>query len=84
MNDEIPTVPPGPISMEQDGDNLFLLMHGTRIAKRGRPGTRKAKKWIPIVSWIDSVCAAQLVAIWFAIRGLKPLRKERRPKPTPF
>jgi hypothetical protein len=55
MNDEIPTVPPGPISMEQDGDNLFLCMHGTRIAKRGRPGTRKAKKWIPIVSWIDSV-----------------------------
>ena len=72
MNDEIPTVPPGPISMEQDGDKLFLLMHGIRIAKRGRPGTRKAKKWIPIVSWIDSVCAAQL------------LRKERRPKPTPF
>jgi len=51
MNDEIPTVPPGPISMEQDGDNLFLCMHGTRIAKRGRPGTRKAKKWIPLVSW---------------------------------
>ena len=55
MNDEIPTVPPGPISMEQDGDKLFLLMHGIRIAKRGRPGTRAAKKWIPIVSWIDSV-----------------------------
>ena len=55
MNNEIPTVPPGSISMEQDGDNLFLLMHGIRIAKRGRPGTRKAKKWIPLVSWIDSV-----------------------------
>ena len=55
MNDEIPTVPPGSIGMEQDSDNLFLLMHGTRIAKRGRAGTRKAKKWIPIVSWIDSV-----------------------------
>ena len=41
-----PTVPPGPISMEQDGDNLFLRMHGIRIAKRGRPGTRKTKKWI--------------------------------------
>ena len=25
MNDEIPTVPPGPISMEQDGDKLFCL-----------------------------------------------------------
>ena len=55
MIDEIPTVPPGPISMEHDGDKLFLLMHGIRIAKRGRPGTRRAKKWIPIVAWIDSV-----------------------------
>jgi hypothetical protein len=55
MNDEIPTVPPGSISMEQDGDDLFLLMHGIRIAKRKHLRTRKAKKWIPIVSWIDSV-----------------------------
>ena len=37
------------------GDKLFLLMHGIRVAKKGRPGTRAAKKWIPIVSWIDSV-----------------------------
>ena len=38
MNDEIPTVLPGPMSMEQDGDKLFLLMHGIRIAKRGACG----------------------------------------------
>ena len=55
MNDEIPTVRGGSIATEQDGDVLFLLLHGKRVAKRGRPGTRKAKKWIPIVSWIDSV-----------------------------
>ena len=55
MSDEIPTVPPGSIKTEQDGDDVFLLLHGKRIAKRGRHGTRKAKKWIPIVSWIDSV-----------------------------
>jgi hypothetical protein len=55
MSDEIPTVPPGSIETEQDGDDLFLLLHGKRIAKRGRHGTRKAKKWIPIVSWIHSV-----------------------------
>ena len=46
---------PGSIATEQDGDDLFLLLHGKRVAKRGRPGTRKASKWIPIVSWIDSV-----------------------------
>jgi hypothetical protein len=33
----------------------FLLLHGKRIAKRGRPGTPKAKRLIPIVSWIGSV-----------------------------
>jgi hypothetical protein len=55
MSHEIPTVPVGSINTEQDGDDLFLLLHGVRVAKRGRPGTRKAKKWIPIVSWIDSV-----------------------------
>src|SRR5262249_44819718 len=62
MNDEIPTVPPGSIASEQDGHDVFLLLHGKRIAKRGHPGTRKAKKWIPkakkwipIVPWIASV-----------------------------
>lgn len=40
---EIPTVPVGSIKTEQDGDNLFLLLHGVRIAKRGRAGTRKLK-----------------------------------------
>jgi hypothetical protein len=55
MSHEIPPFPVGSIKTEQDGDDLFLLLHGVRVAKRGRPGTRKAKNWIPIVSWIDSV-----------------------------
>jgi hypothetical protein len=55
MSEEIPTVPPGSIATEQDGDDVFLLLNGMRVAKRGRAGTRKAKKWIPIVPWIASV-----------------------------
>jgi hypothetical protein len=55
MKDEIPTVPPGSISTEQDGDDVFLLLHGKRVAKRGRSRTRKASKWLPIVPWIDSI-----------------------------
>ena len=43
MSHEIPTVPAGSIKTEQDGDDLFLLLHGVRVAKRGRHGTRKAK-----------------------------------------
>jgi len=51
MMSEIPIVPAGPISTEQDGENLFLLLHGHRIAKR----KMKARKWIPLVPWIESV-----------------------------
>jgi len=58
MNDEIPTVPPGSIATEQDGDVVFLLLHGKRVAKRGRSRTLRAKKWIPIVPWIDSISDA--------------------------
>ena len=31
MNDEIPTVPPGSISTEQDGDDVFLLLHDASL-----------------------------------------------------
>ena len=51
----IPTVGPGSIRIEQDGADRFLLLHGLRVAKRGRVGTRRTKKWIPIVPWVASV-----------------------------
>jgi hypothetical protein len=54
MTNDIPTTV-GAISMEEDGEDLFLLMSGVRVAKRGPRGTRKAKKWIPIVPWVESV-----------------------------
>lgn len=31
------------------GKNLFLLFDGVKIAKRGKPGTRHAKKWVPLL-----------------------------------
>ena len=49
----IPTVGPGSIRIEQDGPDRFLLLHGLRVAKRGR--VRRTKKWIPIVPWVASV-----------------------------
>src|SRR5262245_41671726 len=36
MSDEIPAVPGGSIKTEQDGDDVFLLLLGVRVAKRGR------------------------------------------------
>jgi hypothetical protein len=29
-----------------DGDDLFVIIDGGRIAKRGRPGTPQAKTWV--------------------------------------
>ena len=49
----IPTVGPGSIRIEQDGPDRFLLLHGLRVAKRGR--VSRTKKWIPIVPWVASV-----------------------------
>ena len=42
MSHEIPTVPAGSIKTEQDGDDLFLLLHGgalpsVGVTERGRP-----------------------------------------------
>ena len=36
------------LSMESDGKDIFLVLDGKRIANRGRPETRHAKKWIPL------------------------------------
>jgi hypothetical protein len=34
--------------MHYDGENLFIILDGVKIAKRGEPGTRHAKTWVPI------------------------------------
>ena len=33
---------------EFDGTNLFFLVNGERIAKRGHPRTPEAGKWLPL------------------------------------
>ena len=30
------------------GDDMFVIHQGKRVAKRGRPGTPQAGKWIPL------------------------------------
>jgi hypothetical protein len=32
-----------------DGDELYLIWDGARVAKRGKPGTPQAKTWIALV-----------------------------------
>lgn len=40
----------GEIEVASDGEDLYVLLDGIRIAKRGKPGTPQAEKWIPLVS----------------------------------
>ena len=37
---------------EFDGTNLFFLVNGERIAKRGHPRTPEAGKWIPLLNGV--------------------------------
>jgi hypothetical protein len=34
--------------MISDGHDIFVVVDGVKIAKRGRPGARHAKTWIPL------------------------------------
>jgi hypothetical protein len=36
------------LEFELTKTNLFVILDGVKIAKRGLPGTRHAKKWIPL------------------------------------
>jgi hypothetical protein len=35
-------------AIEADGENLFVVFDGVRIAKRGHPDTPQARTWIPL------------------------------------
>jgi hypothetical protein len=37
-----------PAKIESDGSDIFFVLEGKRIAKRGRPGTPHHKRWIPL------------------------------------
>ena len=43
MSDEAPTC-----EMIGDGESIFIVIDGLRVAKRGEPGTRHAKTWVSI------------------------------------
>jgi hypothetical protein len=35
-------------SVERSGTELFLLVDGRRVARRGRPGTAEARTWVSL------------------------------------
>ena len=38
----------GLCEMVGDGNDIYIVLGGKRIAKRGRPGTPHAKKWLAL------------------------------------
>jgi hypothetical protein len=36
------------LEIVRDGDDLFIVADGVRIAKRGRPGSAQAKTWVSL------------------------------------
>jgi hypothetical protein len=42
------TKEPPQLVVSSDGTDIFLILDGKRIAKRGRPNTQYAKQWIAL------------------------------------
>lgn len=36
------------VRVEIEGQDLFVIADGVKIAKRGRPGTPQAGQWVPL------------------------------------
>jgi hypothetical protein len=39
---------PKTCKIESDGTDVFVVLNGVKIAKRGYPGTPQSKTWIPL------------------------------------
>jgi hypothetical protein len=37
-----------PVQIVSDGDDIFVVRDGVRIARRGHPGTPQAKTWVAL------------------------------------
>lgn len=42
------TEPTDGIEMVSDGEDIFVVVNGVRVAKRGRPDTPQARAWISL------------------------------------
>jgi hypothetical protein len=72
------------ISMEGDGADIFIVLNGIRIAKRGKLGTAQAGQWIslePGYRVLDHGYPKRLVIEHHGVRiRLRLLDAEDRPK----
>ncbi len=66
----------GTAGVEPAGRNLYLLMDGRRIARRGRPGTPQARTWVSLEpgwkQWISTMATSKSGSV-ACIEGLPEL-----------
>jgi hypothetical protein len=63
--------PPRDLAIVEDGNDVFIVLDGVQIAKRGHPGTLQAGTWIslePGWSVIDNVGANELTVTFESVR----------------
>ncbi len=60
-------------SIESDGKDIFVVVHGRQIAKRGRPGTRHARKWISLVPGFKVISPPDISTVSINWDGRSPL-----------
>jgi hypothetical protein len=53
------------------GDDMFVIHQGKRVAKRGRPGTPEADKWIPLEPDFEVFDNEDHTAIEVVYRGVR-------------
>ena len=52
------------VEIKSDGQDMFVIVDGVKIAKRGHPGTPQAKTWISLQpGWVvlDSTTPSEIV-----------------------
>jgi hypothetical protein len=49
---------PKKAAIESDGEDVFVVYDGVRIAKRGHPGTRHAGTWISLEPGFEVISPA--------------------------
>jgi hypothetical protein len=59
---------PGEVEVMWDGGDMFVLLDGLRIAKRGKPGTASAAQWISIEPGYLVIDSADGSEIYIRIR----------------
>jgi hypothetical protein len=67
----MPTKKKAPLVIEGDGNDIFVVFNGQKIAKRGRPGTPHAGRWVSLEPGFTVVSPPDLSKIVIEHNGVR-------------